>query len=153
MDQVTTAADRDEADALRFALRLGAELPVFRPVLEQAEAFWSPDQPPATVLLGSLGSAFAKSFGTLGARDRAAVAARLEEGLTGGADYLGTAVATGFLEAAIHRAEADGTWPEVAAALGPQSRDFAEAYRNAPFHSMPDQDVPAADERAPSMGR
>ena len=81
------------------------------------------------VLPGTLGTAFAAGFQTLSARDRKAVAERLEHGMKGGADHLGTAVATGFMEALLHRAEATSGSPEVEAALGPLSRGFATAYR------------------------
>ncbi len=112
-------------------------LPLFRPVMHDAEEFWSPDKPPAVVLLGGLGDAFAAGFQTLSARDRNAVAEWLEDAMTGGADHLGTAVATGFIEALIHKAESNGIWPEVEAVLGPLSQDFAAAYRNDPFHLAP----------------
>jgi len=139
MNQLTTASDQsaeNEALATRFTERLGV-LPLFQPVMRGAEEFWSPDKPPALVLLGSLGDAFAAGFQTLSARDRQAVAEWLEDGMAGGADYLGTAVATGFIEALIHKAEANGIWPQVEAVLGPLSHDFAAAYRNDPFHLAP----------------
>lgn len=117
---------------------------MFRPVLRDAQAFWSPGLPPPTVLLGGLGTAFAANFQTLDAADRATVAAIVETAMEYGSEYVRTAVATGFLEATIHQAERDGTWPEVAAALGPHSRGFAEAYRNDPFHALSADDVPAA---------
>ena len=122
----------DEALAIRFADRLGMLLPLFQPAMSDAEEFWFPDKPPAVVLLGSLGGAFADGFQTLSIRDRKAVAERLEDGMRGGADYLGTAVATGFIESLIHKAEAKGIWPEVEAVLGPLSQDFAAAYRSDP---------------------
>ena len=127
----------DEAVATRFAEGLGMLSPLFQPTMRDAEEFWFPGKPPAVVLLGSLGSAFASSFQTLDAQDRKAVTERLEDGMKGGTDYLGTAVATGFLEALIHKAEADGIWPEVEAALGSLSRNFAAAYRSDPFHLAP----------------
>ena len=122
----------DEALAIRFTERLGTLLPLFQPAMRDAEEFWSPDKPPAVVLLGSLGSAFAAGFQTLSIRDRKAVAERLEDGMRGGADYLGIAVATGFIEALIHKAEANGIRPEVEAVLGSLSQDFAAAYRSDP---------------------
>ena len=140
MNQLTTTSDKsgeDEALAVCFTEGLGTLLPLFQPAMRDAEEFWSPDKPPAVVLLGSLGGAFAAGFQTLNARDRKAVAEWLEDGMKGGADYLGTAVATGFIEALIHKAEADGIWPEVEAVLGPLSHDFAAAYRNDPFHLAP----------------
>ncbi len=140
MNQLTTISDKsaeDEAIAICFTEELGMLLPLFQPVMRDAEQFWSLDKPPAVVLLGSLGSAFAAGFQMLSARDKEAVAERLEDGMTGGADYLGTAVATGFMEALIHKAEANGIWPEVEVVLGPLSHDFAAAYRNDPFHLAP----------------
>lgn len=150
MDQIATDAERDQADALRVAGRLGGSLPLFSPVLRDSQAFWFPDLPPATVLLGELGHTFAAAFRTLGAEDRATVA-RIVETAMGDSDYVSTAVATGFLEAAIHRAETDGTWPDVAAALGPQSLAFAEAYRSHPFHGLDAEAAPVPDDRAPGM--
>ncbi len=112
-------------------------LPLFQPTMHDAEKFWFPDKPPAVILLSSLGGAFAAGFQTLSARDRKAVAEWLEDGMAGGADYPGTAVATGFIEALIHKAEAAGIWPQVEAVLGPLSHDFAVAYRSDPFHLAP----------------
>ncbi len=151
MDQVTTGAGEDQAEALRFALRLG-ELPLFQPVLREAETFWSPDLPPAVVLLGSLGQTFAAGFHTLGSGSRQWVANLIDRAMESGSDYLQTVVATGFLEAVIHRAESDGTWPALAAALGPQSRRFADDYRSHPFHGMDAEAAPVPDDRAPGMG-
>lgn len=151
MDQIVNDAERDQADALRVAGWLGGSIPLFSPVLREAQAFWSPDLPPATVLLGELGQAFAAAFHMLGAEDRATVAHIVETAMDG-SDYVSTAVATGFLEAAIHRAEADGAWPDVAAVLGPQSLAFAEAYRSHPFHGMEAEAAAVPDDRAPGMG-
>lgn len=140
MSQLTTTSDKspkNEALAIRFTEKLGMLLPLFQPAMRDAEEFWSPDKPPAVVLLGSLGSAFTAGFQTLSTQDRKAVAEWLEDGMKGGTDYLGTAVATGFIEALIHKAEASGIWPEVEAALGPLSHDFAAVYRNDPFHLAP----------------
>lgn len=137
MDQLASTSgksDEGETFALSFAERLGKLLSLFQPVMHDTEEFWFPGKPPAVVLLGNLGGAFAIGFRTLSVRDRRTVAERVEDGMTGGADYLGTAVATGFMEALIHKAEADDIWPEVEATLGPLSRNFAAAYRNDPVH-------------------
>lgn len=130
MAPLATTIDDDEAVALRFAHGLGSLLPLFRPVLHEAETFWPPDQPPAVVLLSSLGRVFAGGFDTLSGMDRAAVMGQVERGMAGGADHLGTAVATGFLEALIYKAEADGIWPLIETALGLLSLGFAVAYRS-----------------------
>lgn len=140
MDQITATLDQSnecETLALNFAERLGALLSLFQPVMHAAEEFWSPGKPPAVVLLGNLGGAFAAGFQTLSARDRQTVAEQIEGGMTGGADHLGTAVATGFIEALIHNAEADDIWLEVEATLGPLSRNFSNAYRNDLVHLPP----------------
>lgn len=140
MDQMTATSDQSdkgETLVLNFAERLGTLLLLFQPVMHDAEEFWSPGKPPAVVLLGNLGRAFATGFQTLSARDRKTVAEQVEDGMTGGTDYFGTAVATGFVEALIHNAEANGIWPEVEATLGPLSRSFATAYRNDPVHLPP----------------
>ena len=135
----TTSAKpaEDEAYAVCFTEKLAMLLPLFQPAMRDAEEFWSPDKPPVVVLLGNLGGAFAAGFQTLSTGDKKAVAEWLEYGMKGGADDLGTAVATSFIEALVHKAEANGIWPEVEAVLGPLSQSFAAAYRNAPFHLAP----------------
>ena len=140
MAEIEKTQEQEEAKAVHFAFDLGALLPLFQPVLKKAEEFWKPDHPPSTVLLGSLGSAFARAFPSLGTGEQACVLDRIEEGvMVPGDDYLGTAVSTGFLEGLIHRAEEDGTWPAVREALRPLSREYADAYLAAPFHLPPEQ--------------
>ncbi len=140
MDQMTATlgqSNEGETLALNFAERLGTLLLLFQPVMHNAEEFWFPDKPPAVVLLGNLGTAFATGFRTLSAHDRKTVAEQVKNGMTGEADYAGTAVATGLIEALIHDAEASGTWPEIEATLGSLSRSFATAYHNDPVHLPP----------------
>lgn len=130
--------DDIKAQTLAYAHELSAAAPVFAPVLEEAEAFWAPDQPLATCLLGALGQAFAGQFSAVSPADRAVVMAHVEDGMADEGD-LGIAVATGFIEAMIHRAEADDTWPVVEQGLGPLSRQYADAYRDA-SRALPDSE-------------
>jgi len=128
--------EQEKLRAFSFACGLGELLPAFRAVVEEVRAYWAPDDPPSTVLLGQLGTQFALGFAAFDAGERASVLDRIEDGVrVPGDDYLSTVVATGFLEAFIHRAERDGTWPELRDALRPLSQEFADAYVNDPiFH-------------------
>ncbi len=110
--------EQEDEKALHFALDLGAMLPLFQPVLQETMESWTPDEPLPTVLLGDLGSAFARGFLFLNIEAQGRVLDRIEEGVAvPGDDYLGTAVSTGFLEEVIHRSERDGTWPTIRLAL------------------------------------
>ena len=87
-----------------------------------------------TALMGGFGYDIANEFAEMSHSELAELVALIEEGLTSDDEYLNTAVATGLIEAVVNLAEQkEGLWPRIDAALGPEARAYAEAYRNAPF--------------------
>ena len=85
-------------------------------------------------LMSGFGIQMVQDFNSISEKEWSELVALIEEGLTSGDEYIDTAVATGLIEAIVHFAEPiEGLWPRIDAALGPEARAYADAYRNAPF--------------------
>lgn len=136
MDQVAAELAEGETEALDVAARIARAAPLLRPALAEALSFWKPGRPPSTVLLGDLGNAFAAEFHKIAGPQRTEVARIVEDAAGSPSEPVRAAASTGFLEAAIHRGERDGTWADIAAVLLPRSRAFSDAYRNDRFFGM-----------------
>jgi hypothetical protein len=98
-------------------------------------SYWlDPESPMPFVLIADFGHKIAQEFESIGEKDWSELVSLIEEGLNSEDEYIETAVATGLIEAIVHVAEPiHGLWPRIDAALGPEARAYAEAYRNAPF--------------------
>lgn len=90
--------------------------------------------PMPIVLMGDFGISIVKNFSMISDSDWWKLVELIEDGLNSEDKDVDTAVATGLIEAVVNVAELEeGLWPRIDAALGPEARAYAEAYRNAPF--------------------
>lgn len=126
---VAAAAERHRPVMLLIEAMLSASAVLrgeCRSLVDEAE----PHCPLPTVLMGEMGQVVAEGWDAIPADEWTRLSALIEGALASDDDDLGTAVATGLIEGLIHRAEAiGGLWPRVEAALGPEARDYADAYR------------------------
>lgn len=91
--------------------------------------YWSPDQPPITIIFGDLGCQIVDDFDKVEMHLNRQVFALIEDAMTSGGDSLSTAVATGTLEAMAGRAaRKQGLWQRISPTLGVSSRRHLEAW-------------------------
>lgn len=114
-----------------FAESMLARSTFLREHCHNLEEYTDPECPLPISFLGYFGTTIAAHFDALPPGEWAVLSAMIEEGLASEDEEIGTAVATGLIEGLIHRAEAIETlWPRIEAALGPEAREYADAYRN-----------------------
>lgn len=90
---------------------------------------WRPEDPPVTILFAALGYRIAETFDRTGADARRRVFSLIEQAMASDDPDLGTAVATGLIEAlATHAAQSEPLWKRMAPWLGPLSKQHAEAW-------------------------
>ena len=118
----------ESAEFIEKLLRL---MPELIPVYEEQIAFWLPDEPQDTTVLGRLGQGIASTFDCF-AHDTVAQCFHMIESVVARPidDRLSTVVATGLLEglsAGMRRRS--GLWDRVVPLLGPASRHHIESWR------------------------
>jgi hypothetical protein len=118
-------------ESREFVEQLLRLMPELMATYEEQIAFWAPDEPPDTTVLGRLGTAIAESFDHL-TEDAIVQSFQLVELAVSKPvdDRLGTVVATGLLEglAAGMRGHL-GRWDQVTPFLGPASKHHLENWR------------------------
>jgi len=102
--------------------------PAFGTARAETVAYWAPDAPPTTILFAEQGEAIVDNLSQLDQEDRDALFAMIDEGMNSADEELSTAVATGFVEGAIGRADRSGHLDELLAALGPAAHAHAKAW-------------------------
>lgn len=107
-------------------LHLAAIHPILTRAADEFESDYGSDIP--TAALGHLGTAFVDEFEDIAATDRGKLFASVELLLTCGNDETETAVATGFIEAVVSRAESNDRYEPVAALFGLAAQDFVSAW-------------------------
>ena len=119
---------------MQFADHMLIESAFLRDNCRDLEEYRDPEEPLPISLLGHFGGEIAKQYDAIGPEEWRRLSALIEQGLASEDSDIGTAVATGLIEGLIHRAEVvEGLWSRIEAALGPQARSYADAYRNADF--------------------
>jgi hypothetical protein len=89
--------------------------------------YWSPEEPPTTILFGDLGIRIADDFEKVDAAVNSQIFSLIETAIISGDDALITAIATGTIEAVFGRVATEH-WPNVLNLLGERSRKYAEAW-------------------------
>ena len=114
-----------------FVSQLLHIMPGLMPVYEEQIAFWSPDEPQDTTMLGRLGAAIAESFDCF-SNDTIMQCFQLVESVVARPtdDRLSTVVATGLLEGlSAGMRGRSGLWDRIVPLLGPASRHHIESWR------------------------
>lgn len=107
---------------------LAAESAALKVVLQDADDYWAPDEPPVTTVLASYAARLLQtSDGPAAPETRRALVA-IEAAMAGGDADLTTAAATGFIEGLVACASRQQALPQVLASLGPMSRRHADAW-------------------------
>ena len=102
---------------MQFADQMLSESVFLRGNCRDLEEYRDPEEPLPISLLGHFGGEIAKRYDTISPEEWRRLSALIEQGLASDDSDIGTAV--------------EGLWPRVEAALGPQARSYADAYRNA----------------------
>jgi hypothetical protein len=90
---------------------------------------WLPEAPPVTTLFAAIGYEIAEDFDGNQSDKNRTIFSMIEEGMNSDDSLLGTAVATGLIEAMTTRAmQIDGLWERIVPHLGKLSRYHAEAW-------------------------
>jgi hypothetical protein len=91
--------------------------------------YWSPDEPPVTILFAALGEGIVMEFNVAGKEISQELFRLIEDGMNSGNSALVTAVATGLIEAMIAKSQSEGeVWQHIAPQLGPLSRSHADTW-------------------------
>jgi hypothetical protein len=85
-------------------------LPYLSEVHQRTVDYWSPDEPPVTILFADLGRAISDGFEGLDEKKRVEIFELIESGINSDDEVLGTAVATGLIEAMLGRAYRINIW-------------------------------------------
>ncbi len=90
---------------------------------------WFPELPPVTTLFAAVGYRIAEDFDKNGEQINRSLFSLIESAMKSDDLVLGTAVATGLLEALVGRvAQEEGLWVRISPLLGPSSLHHAEAW-------------------------
>ncbi|QPF85087.1 hypothetical protein IC762_01765 [Bradyrhizobium genosp. L] len=114
--------------AERFLSEVVEFSPSLAEVYRETIKYWAPDLPPITVAYAEIGRKFADIFEELDPNTRASIFALVEAGMQSDDEAIGTAVATGLIEALVGRAWRTGRWEHVREELGPLSKSHADAW-------------------------
>lgn len=91
--------------------------------------YWSPEDPPVTIVFGEIGDRIVEDFDAIEPGTKRTLFRRIEEGMASEDEELGTAVATGLIEAMIGKASHLGkNWEMFRPHLGPLTRSHADAW-------------------------
>jgi hypothetical protein len=90
--------------------------------------YWSPDEPPITVAFAEIGHAIVDKIDELDSDAQQAAFQMIEEGISSDDEQLSTAVATGLIEGIVGHASKLGSFQELLAKLGQNSRSHAIAW-------------------------
>lgn len=103
--------------------------PSLRVVSKTVYDDWAPGNPPLTILFATLGIKFAEGYEGRDFEINQKILRLVEEGVISEDDELGTAVATGMVEAMVNNFLLDGTrWEKHKKELGEQTLRHAEAW-------------------------
>jgi hypothetical protein len=109
-----------------FVTRLADISPGLSAARDGAVAYWTPDEPPVTTLLGEIGEAFVADYDAVDDAVNRAVLSEIEQAMASDDDELVTAVATGMIEGMIGSGE--GSWERIRPRLGARSAAHADAW-------------------------
>jgi hypothetical protein len=107
---------------------LCAVAPALAATVASSREEWAPDEPPATIVLGELGTALVESCDALGDGALEGAARVIETALEHGSKDVQDAVATGLIEAAMNAATRDPRGVRFLRQLGPLARGYARAW-------------------------
>lgn len=97
--------------------------------MQNTVKYWEPEEPPITVLFGDIGREITKQFYNFECETKNKIFALIEQGINSDDDELGTAVATGTIEAMVGSAYNDKKlWEAIKSSFGEASRDHAVAW-------------------------
>ncbi len=123
--------------AMDYAESMLSKSEFLRTHCNDVNEYRDPEEPMPTLLLASFGLQMAAHFEQIPPAEWKALVRAIEEGVSNKDKDIGEAVATGLLEAMVNYAEAtEGLWPEIEARLGPEARDYVEAYRKADYLAL-----------------
>lgn len=114
--------------ATEFLNDLAGISPAIMQARDETIAYWAPDEPPITVAFAEVGHALVDEIAILDNSAREAAFLMIEEGISSEDEQLSTAVATGLIEAMVGHAAKRGSYSEILALLGSNSRLHAKAW-------------------------
>jgi len=90
--------------------------------------YWAPELPPITIAYAEIGTKLVDIFDALDPNTRRSIFALVETGMQSDDEAVGTAVATGLIEALVGHASRLGRWEHVGEELGPLSKSHADVW-------------------------
>ncbi len=94
-------------------------------------SFWAPDPPLANPILGSIGQEIGENFDSFDEHQKQKIFWLMEKYMRLDDDELSTAVATGLIEALVHKAEeVKGRLNRILSYMGPESKKYADGWIN-----------------------
>ena len=119
------------ASPIDYLRGLVSDIPVLNEKLNCRLQNWGDETPPATIAFGEIGDAIAENMALLPEELRRRIFATIEEGMISPDPALGTAVATGLVEALVSSADKKPElWNQLDKLFGAASRKHALAWRN-----------------------
>lgn len=111
------------------AIRLIADAnPLLEAVLVDLGSEWAPDLVPGTVAMGDMGRIFALACDRMARSEIECVCAAVERVISEGTQDAKEAIATGFLEAMLHKGSSISGFDAIVSRLGPASREYCRAW-------------------------
>ncbi len=113
-----------------FVEALVRESPGLQAVYRDDVDYWFPEEPPVTVLFGTLGRRIAEDFEHASSETNLRIFTLIESGMSDN-DPQGefrTALATGLIEALVNKAEQMKLWEHISKSFGRLSRDYVDAW-------------------------
>ncbi|MEP1422297.1 MAG: hypothetical protein ABJK59_11060 [Erythrobacter sp.] len=104
---------------------------LFSPILsthQETIDYWGAEEPPITIAFADVGRCIVQTFNEMDSPTRAAIFDRIETGMKSDDEQLGTAVATGLVEAIVGHAARLGNWEMIRTDLRPVTRKHADAW-------------------------
>ena len=109
-----------------FVNRLSAISPGVLAAYHKTVAWWDPDEPPDTCLLGDLGARIVEEFPSVDDAMNDRLFFEIEQAMASDDEALITVVATGMIEAMVGTANSLGRWNDIRPRLGELSADHAD---------------------------
>lgn len=112
-----------------FAVAIARQSPTLQSAYNETRSYWSPDQPPVTILFAALGDQIAEDFDRNGVDANEQLFGQIEAAMASGDEELVTAVATGLIEAVASKLAHDSeALQRVLTMFGELSRKHAGAW-------------------------
>jgi len=117
-------------DVKNYLDELAKELKFIQPTINSCVEYWSPEEPPVTVLFGEIGDSIVQNIESLPEGALKACFNLIESGMTSRGEDIGTAVATGLIESMVTKSDGDPQlWNRLEELFGAVSKIHANAWR------------------------